>query len=418
MNILRGSVIGLALPLTLSAQPGDPVVPTMNQACAVGYVNLFGGLFNLGPDCATYSGTGSCPPGSGPMNGVHGNWRGPNAVGWLIGRLDELYAVGLRKVMVNRPMGGSGVSHVTGAAWLTLPEYKRAQLTNELQPWLAAHPDLILGIFIGSRWIALDSLMGYRDDMGPYPGTTSGFDPLLAPELDAWHQVVDPWFAIGVRWVVLDAASMPANRDWFLRLAAYEADLRQVEITAEAITNSATHHAQASWIALAPTYIDHPSRPHTQAGPDALIDAATTWYAWLQLSGIPAAYANGHIPSDDPQAYIQSIIARGYVPMATASEFQTYPELLDLVQTCDLTTTVMDPFGSADPVTIHPNPTNGLVTIVVRDVPARFVVHDIIGRPLDAGVLRDAVTHLDLSALQAGSYFFTIGRRTLRIIKD
>lgn len=418
MNTLRGSVIGLALPLALSAQPGGPVVETMNQDCAVGYVNLFGGLFNLGPDCAEYSGAGSCPPGSGPMNGVHGNWRGPNAVGWLIGRLDELYALGLRKVMVNRPMGSSGVSHVTGAAWLTVPEYKRAQLTNELQPWLEAHPDLILGIFIGSRWIELDSLMGYRDDMGPYPGTTSGFDPLLGEELDAWHQVVDPWFAIGVRWVVLDAASMPANRDWFLRLAAYEADLRQVEITAEAITNSAPHHAQASWMALAPAYIDHPSRPHTQAGPDAVIDAPTTWYAWLQLSGIPAAYANGHIPSDDPQAYIQSVIARGYVPIATASEFQAYPELIGLVQACELTTSAEDPIAHPDQVYIHPNPTSGLLTVVAPDVPARYVIHDFIGRPLHAGVLHTASTALDLSSLQAGSYLITIAHRTLRIIKD
>jgi hypothetical protein len=330
------------VPPQLPAQPLDTVVVTMNHDCAVGYVNLFGGHSNLGPDCAEYIGANSCPPGSGPSNGVHGNWRGANAVGWLIDRLEEFHALGIRKVMANRPMGGNGVSHVTGAAWLTIPEYKREQLTNELRPWLNAHPELILGIFIGSRWIALDSLMGYRNDMGPYPGTTSGFDPLIAEELDAWHAVFDPWYDIGVRWVVLDAASVPENRDWFLRLAAYEADLRNVEITAEAISNSAPHHAQASWIALAPAFLEHPSRPHTIAGPDALLDAYTTWYAWLQLSGLPAAFTNGYIPSDDPTTYIQSVIDRGYVPLASASEFLAYPALLDLVQTCDLITQVND----------------------------------------------------------------------------
>lgn len=401
----------------LAAQPADTVVVTMNHDCAVGYVNLYGGLFNLGPDCAAYTGPNTCPPGSGPLNGVNGNWRGADAVSWLIGRFDELYQLGLRKIMINRPMGGSGVSHVTGAAWLTVPEYKRAQLTDQLTPWLAAHPDLILGIFIGSRWIALDSLMGYRTDMGPYPGTTSGFDPLIPEELDAWHQVVDPWYDISVRWVVLDAAAQPANRDWFLRLTAYEADLRGVELTAEAISNSAPYHAQASWIALAPAFIDHPSRPHANAGPNALADAHTTWYAWLQLSGLPDAFASGHVATDDPALYIQSVIDRGYVPLATAAEFIAHPALLDLVQGCDLPTSATARPMTGTDVSVHPNPADGYLIITATQPDTSYVLFDVLGKPVLTGVARNPTT-LDLSMLAPGLYSLAMGGRAVRVVKQ
>ncbi len=411
----------IVMPMGLAAQPADTVVVTMNHDCAVGYVNLFGAHFGLGPDCAEYTGPNSCPTGSGPVNGVGPNWRGANAVGWLIGRFEELYDLGIRKIMINRPMGGSGVSHVTGAAWLTMPEYKREQLAGQLQPWLAAHPDLILGIFIGSRWIAPDSLMGYRTDMGPYPGTTSGFDPLIPAEIDAWHQVTDPWWDIGVRWVVLDAASQPANRDWFLRLAAYEADLRGVELTAEAITGSAPHHAQASWIALAPAFIEHPSRPHTNAGPAALADAPTTWYAWLQLSGLADAYASGHISSDDPQAYIQSVIARGYVPVATAAEFVAYPELLAMLENCDdlPTSRIEHADGThGESVMIHPNPADGSITIATPTWSTGYVMHNALGKRIRSGTLMGGTTTIDISNAGPGLYFLMIGERTFRVVKQ
>lgn len=416
------SVIIVCITNLMSGQMPDTVVPTINYDCVIGHINLYGANFSLGPDCVTYSGANSCPSGSGPVNGVSNFWRGPNAVTWLVERLQEFYDAGVRKIMMNRPMGNSGWSYVPGGAWNTIPQYKRDSMVTQLKPWLQEHPDVTFGIFIGSRWLTLDTLVGYHEGMGPYPGITNGFDPQIPFELAAWHQVFDPWYDIGVRWVLLDAGAQPANRDWFLRLAKYEKDQRNVEVTAEAITNSVPHHKQASWIAKAPEFIEHPNRPFAQLGPVALdTSAKTTWYAWLHLNDLEEVYNNGYVSTNDPAQYIQTLINRKYSIITSYNDLMNYPALTNLLNNCSIGTGVSSHKISANELYISPNPLRTQATIS-SDIPfknATLTVYNTLGEVVkQAEDLSGQEVIIQRGDLPAGLYFIYFKQNNEILVSD
>jgi competence ComEA-like helix-hairpin-helix protein len=262
----------------------------------ISQVNLFGGQHRLGLDCEQWTRAGSCSEGI--ANGVRAQWRGVNAVNWLIGELESRYDAGHRWIWLNRPMGGHPGNNVQGAAWETIPLYKRQQMQNQLKPFLEQNPDLTLGIFIGTQWDALDSLITGDNRYG--------FDPDIPHEIAAWHAVTDPWHDIGVRWIILDAASNAHKRPWVHRLIEYEAELgRGIKITGEAIP-SGPDGLWGSWLALQ-RFVER--NAHTQGS----VPQGAEWYIQPSRSHWENELTDAEPTDEAWEAYLLSLMDRGYI---------------------------------------------------------------------------------------------------------
>jgi uncharacterized membrane protein YgcG len=290
-----------------NGDPGDPDNPDdpepipgsqLRPPGVFSTINCFGGQHHLGLDCETWNGPDSCSEGI--ANGVRSQWRGLNAVNWLISEIESRMANGHTWIMLNRPMGGYPHNNVQGAAWETIPLYKRQQMQNQLKPFLEQTPDLMLGIFIGTQWCELDSLVTL--------GYLHGFDPLIPHEIEAWHAVVDPWHDIGVRWIVLDAASNAHKRPWVKRLVEYEDDLgRGIKITGEAIPRF-EDGLWNSWYALL-RFVEAPWNDHTNGN----VPEGAEWYLQPDKGWWAENIANDPDDEDEWTAYLMSLMDRGYV---------------------------------------------------------------------------------------------------------
>jgi hypothetical protein len=275
---------------------GHPNAAALPPPPAFSVINCFGGQHRLGLDCEHWTRAGSCREGIG--NGVRGDWRGRNAVRWLIGELRSRYNDGHRWIMLNRPMGGHPGHNVQGAAWDTIPLYKRQLMREQLKPWLERHSDLVLGVFIGTQWCALDSLQTQ--------GNLYGFDPAIEREREAWHAVVDPWYELGVRWIVLDAASNAHKRPWVKRLIEYEDSLgRGIKITGEAIP-SGPDGLWGSWLAMQ-RFVERHSHTREQVPPGA------EWFVQPSRSDWATSISDDEHNDAEWTAYLMSLMDRGYI---------------------------------------------------------------------------------------------------------
>lgn len=81
-------------------------------------------------------------------------------------------------------------------------------------------------------------------------------------------------------------------------------------------------------------------------------------------------------------------------------------------------TTPLATINSQDEISIYPNPSSGMIEILVNDtfLNATLVVYDMQGKKVMAQTITDLQTKMDLSNNQPGMYFIKIGAKTFKLI--
>ncbi len=109
----------------------------------------------------------------------------PNSVVWLRNRLESLYDEGWRRVILFNPAGIVPDEKFASGQWWTLSDVKRQGLNEWIRPWLEAHPDFSVGVWIGFRLTdECDLDMSYRRD----PDSRDAVDMAMI------YRNVRPWF--------------------------------------------------------------------------------------------------------------------------------------------------------------------------------------------------------------------------------
>ncbi|MEL6739687.1 MAG: hypothetical protein AAFP26_03420 [Planctomycetota bacterium] len=151
--------------------------------------------------------------------GVAEAFRGPEGVDWFVDEIREGYALGARRFFVNHPGGGTNFTDVTGAAWLTVPEDKRARMTTMI-------PDSILDEFeeeIEIMYFIGSTMRDPREFEGRIPGQTP--DPTFTfydeheLALDSLRITVGGLMSAGADAIALDAAARAPVRDQYVQFA-------------------------------------------------------------------------------------------------------------------------------------------------------------------------------------------------------
>lgn len=148
-------------------------------------------------------------------------WRDddPQAVDNMLAQIKTGYGHGARRFFVNRPMGTTGTSHVSGAGWLTLSDQKRLELPPAVVDFLldpATEPVSIV-YFIGSELRDPRDLLGWqepRDDEFYMLGETEPFDRLIAT-----RTTIGGYLSLGAGGLAIDHSSPVDERQHFIRLA-------------------------------------------------------------------------------------------------------------------------------------------------------------------------------------------------------
>lgn len=131
-------------------------------------------------------------------------WNDPaRAESWLRERFAEAVAAGAKVVLLDRPMGGTGRSHVTGASWLTIPEWRRVILARVVKSF-AGHLRVVP--FVGTSLVAADRLEGWT--------TGNNASVLMDPKGACFHDsqvTIAGWGSALVEYIALDHAGARAH---------------------------------------------------------------------------------------------------------------------------------------------------------------------------------------------------------------
>lgn len=207
------------------------------------------------------------------------------------------YVRGARHFFLNRPMGTTGVDHVSAAAWETIEITKRTLMANKLK-WIAGGglgEPVHLVPFIGSGMISADSLEGWEGPDDPADGFWLG-DVSTPTREAATNGVLDGYLtACGCAGLMIDHSSAENERAHFIALANDLWASRSKYLLGEALpTNTdvdgvpyATEWSQDAidaigWIGT-DNYFSHPNRTFaTRPYLDRRSDPNTTRiFAWL-----------------------------------------------------------------------------------------------------------------------------------------
>lgn len=241
----------------------------------------------------------SCYTGNQTAENPYGlvrDWNDESrADGWLRSRFAEAVAGGARVVMLDRPMGGDGLSHVTGASWFTMPVWKRQLLARVIGSF-ADHLEVVP--FVGTSLVSATRHEGWT--------TANGAKNLLAPEvLDDSLATLGGWSAAGVRRFVFDNAAADAGKpdgkaDFYGKMTtdlfAGEAIPTVMGWPVMRLVNS------RPWLATH-EFIE-------RVGPRWSFDPQTTRvYVWL--NGDPAGYGSAR----ERRRLVESYCRRGFIPV-------------------------------------------------------------------------------------------------------
>lgn len=230
------TIVVMALSTMVHAQPPvDSVLKTSEHVLAI--------------SCFSGGDPQTNPPGYAPW------WADPVAgTDELLERLTEGYAAGIRRFMLNRPMGRGYVStpdgqvfvsfFVPGASWHTLEPERREELQSRLRIWIGVHLDAEVGVFVGMRartphtsftafnregWLSECALMDLEDPDGAHLARTT----------------LGGWLACGVTAFYFDASSHPENRESLVQLKEALAPLG-VRVVGEAIPSTPDPNGEKS----------------------------------------------------------------------------------------------------------------------------------------------------------------------------
>ena len=234
------AAVSIAAPPGFDYPDAADFVPDRRPALVI---NVFGG------PCLT-------PPSGGPswwldLGDADGNGI-VDGVDTLIGKLDDSYTDGWRRMIIRLP-AGSYPGLMTSSQWWPMPDAKRQSLSDTLPAWLATHTDATVGLYCGYSILdpcrlcmqacggCTDCETGLSDcnicpecsGLPPahWPQTTNADDMCIV------HQNIEPWIALGVYEIWLDASggAQPALWDTTLRLAGNPDYVGRIRMASEAI---------------------------------------------------------------------------------------------------------------------------------------------------------------------------------------
>ena len=220
----------------------DSFVPDRRPAIAL---NLFGGA-------CTH------PPIGGPrwwlLTGDENGNGIVDSVDELILRLNDLYADGWRRIILQLPAGSHAGQFMSSSQWWTMPASKRAGLSQRLKLWIGTHFDTTVGVYVGFQindpcslcMSGCDQCSDCGDGSGclactecwnaetaRLPDTTNAIDMCVVADN------IQPWLAAGVSEIWFDASAAPGDEIWLalLRLAGNPDYADTVRFVGEPIPN-------------------------------------------------------------------------------------------------------------------------------------------------------------------------------------
>eukprot|EP00041_Stephanoeca_diplocostata_P005120 m.56583 g.56583 ORF g.56583 m.56583 type:complete len:474 (+) comp15585_c0_seq1:263-1684(+) len=125
----------------------------------------------------------------------------PQAVGNLVGALQDGYDQGFRRFVAWLPAGSLEDQCMSSAQWWPLSDAARAELNTTLRSWLTEHPDSQFGPYVG-----------FDVSHGNSPCTlnmSNHVDPEMTNDTDRCilHKTAAPWADIGAKLIWYDASS-------------------------------------------------------------------------------------------------------------------------------------------------------------------------------------------------------------------
>ena len=243
-------------------------------------------------------------------------WNDPDrAYDGLYKRVKSLFDVGARKIMLNRPHGSSGNTHVSGASWFTMKSFQQEAIKRIVQEF----PDVRFTPFIGSALHKQDDLVGYRDNQDN-SHITWMFSIYNGVKADAWRNTILEWHKAGIRDFVLDAAAMTDRRDHFVKVHKI-LEAGGINIVGEAIPRIDRHKPISKYTEAMPYMCtnqffedSHMEREGVRFNPSNT--RIMLWY-------------NSHI-SDEPEDFkyhkdkMDQYIKRGLIPVLSDPEMFEY----------------------------------------------------------------------------------------------
>lgn len=150
--------------------------------------------------------------------GLRGEWRGPEAMDYLESQLRLGYELGARSFWINRPMGTDGLSHPSGAAWLTIPDYKRIPMEDRINALILDEFEEPVKIYyyIGTYLEDPRSIHGWEPDNADevYRLGDDGYEAQVAT-----RATLGGLMSAGAAGFGLDGSALMICRDHYIELA-------------------------------------------------------------------------------------------------------------------------------------------------------------------------------------------------------
>lgn len=221
-----------------------PSTPTWSpDRRPVAYIRTFGGAFcynSRGLSAEWYDrDDDGVPPKDLDKNGV------PDAFDWLLAELDAHYLDGWRRIVLLLPAGMVVKQEFSSSQWWAMPAWKRAGFEAHVKPWIAAHPEASVGLYLNfminnpcdlcqipnafRRITQVDpGAIGYTEECVPglvyvhpcYGRDTYRIpDPRVPEDVCTFSQNIRPWMSVGAREFWFDAAEYQTRKQSFVELA-------------------------------------------------------------------------------------------------------------------------------------------------------------------------------------------------------
>lgn len=203
-------------------------------------------------------------------------WNDPLAcVDWLCHRYAEAVSAGAKFCLINRPMGGDGLSHVTAASWFTLNQAQQEALAY-VQSWAGELAPALVPFF-GSMMRGKDQITGWRADIEREVELLLAPGPLFQDSL----ATMAGWDSIGVKHFFIDNGAAGHKTTHFVGVADRLAE-KGVMLGIEAIPLTAVGRVSEHLILRVPCLATDTFVQGNESLATSVFDPETTrMYVWL-----------------------------------------------------------------------------------------------------------------------------------------